>query len=460
MVSETFGYIDSNRSRYLEELKVFLSYPSISTLSEHREDVLACAEYLKEHCKKVGLENSSVIPTGGHPVVYADWLHAGKDKPTVLIYGHYDVQPVDPLELWTSPPFQATVRGDNIYARGAADDKGQVFIHLKAIETYFELNKSLPVNIKLLIEGEEEIGSENLELFIKERLEMLKSDVCVISDTAMYSRDIPALGYALRGLCYMQIDVIGPNRDLHSGQFGGAVENPINALASIISKLKDEKGRISIDGFYDDVLPLSDKERDNFARLPFDEKKYAEELGVDATSGEEGYSTLERIWARPTLDCNGIHGGFTGEGAKTVLPSKASAKVSMRLVPNQDPDKIAKLFTDYVYKIAPKGVKVSVSGHHHSEPWISPVESKWNQAAARALKGAFGKEPVFIREGGSIPIVTVIEKLLYVPVVLLGFGLPDENAHSPDENLNLNNFFNGIKTVYLFYNELANIKIN
>lgn len=455
MINEILSYIENNKSRYLEELKVFLSYPSISTLSANRNDVIACADYLKDHCRKIGLENASVLSTGGHPVVYADWLHAGDDKPIVLVYGHYDVQPIDPLELWSSPPFEATIRGDNIYARGAADDKGQVFIHLKAIEAFLANDKALPINIKLLIEGEEEIGSEHLEAFIHKHSEMLKCDACVISDTAMYSKEIPALGYALRGLCYMQIDVIGPNRDLHSGQFGGSVENPINAMAKIISKLKDEKGRILIDGFYDDVLPLSDEERINFARLPFNERNYAEELGVDELSGEEGYSTLERIWARPTLDCNGISGGFTGEGAKTVLPSRASAKISMRLVPNQDPDKIAKLFTDYVFKVAPKGIKIKVSGHHHSKPWISPINSLWNQAAVRSLKNGFGKEPVFIREGGSIPIVTAIEELLNVPVVLLGFGLPDENAHSPDEHLNLNNFFNGIKTLYYFYNELA-----
>jgi len=395
-------FIGSNKDRYIKELKHFLSYPSISTNPENKKDVLECAEYLKEHMESLGMQNAKVYPTNGHPVVYSEWLNAGKDKPTVLIYGHYDVQPVDPIELWTSPPFEAEIRGENIFARGSADDKGQVFIHLKAIEAHLSQNKSLPVNIKLLIEGEEEIGSVNLGDFIREHTELLKCDVVVVSDTSMFSKELPALGYALRGLCYMQVDVIGPNKDLHSGQYGGAVENPINALAEMISKMKDADGRILIDGFYDDVAPLSKEEKANFDKLPFDDTEYAKALEVDELAGEKGYSTLERLWSRPTLDCNGIWGGFTGEGAKTVLPSKASAKISMRLVPNQDPDKIAQLFVDFVKKIAPKSIKVDVYGQHHGKPWISPIESKWNQAAIRALKTGFGKEPVFMREGGYL----------------------------------------------------------
>jgi len=451
-------FIGSNKDRYIKELKHFLSYPSISTNPENKKDVLECAEYLKEHMESLGMQNAKVYPTNGHPVVYSEWLNAGKDKPTVLIYGHYDVQPVDPIELWTSPPFEAEIRGENIFARGSADDKGQVFIHLKAIEAHLSQNKSLPVNIKLLIEGEEEIGSVNLGDFIREHTELLKCDVVVVSDTSMFSKELPALGYALRGLCYMQVDVIGPNKDLHSGQYGGAVENPINALAEMISKMKDADGRILIDGFYDDVAPLSKEEKANFDKLPFDDTEYAKALEVDELAGEKGYSTLERLWSRPTLDCNGIWGGFTGEGAKTVLPSKASAKISMRLVPNQDPDKIAQLFVDFVKKIAPKSIKVDVYGQHHGKPWISPIESKWNQAAIRALKTGFGKEPVFMREGGSIPIVFTLEECLKAPTVLLGFGLPDENAHSPDEHLNLNNFHNGIQTSAAFYDELAIVK--
>ncbi|NOS84095.1 MAG: dipeptidase [Ignavibacteria bacterium] len=456
-MSKITDFIKSNNDRYLKELKHFLSYPSISTNPENKKDVLECAEYLKQHMESIGMQNAKVYPTKGHPVVYSDWLNAGPDKPTVLIYGHYDVQPVDPLELWTSPPFEAEVRGDNLYARGSADDKGQVFIHLKAVEAHLSQNKSLPVNIKLLIEGEEEIGSMNLGQFIKDNVELLKCDVIVVSDTSMFSKELPALGYALRGLCYMQVDVTGPNRDLHSGQYGGAVENPINALAEMIAKMKDADGKILIDGFYDDVAPLSKEEKDNFAKLPFDDKEYAAGLEVDALAGEKGYTTLERLWSRPTLDCNGIWGGFTGEGAKTVLPSKASAKISMRLVPNQDPDKIEKLFVDFVKKIAPKSIKTEVYGQHHGKPWISPIDSKWNKAAIKALKAGFGKEPVFMREGGSIPIVFTLEEYLKAPTVLLGFGLPDENAHSPDEHLNMNNFYNGILTSADFYEELAKV---
>lgn len=451
------GFIDKNKERYITELKELLKYPSISTNPENKKDVQECAEYIKGLLDKMGMEHTAVYPTDGHPVVYADWLKAGADKPTVLIYGHYDVQPVDPIDLWTSPPFEAEVRGENIYARGSADDKGQVFIHMKAIEAHLTQNGSLPVNIKLLIEGEEEIGSVNLGKFIEQHTELLKCDVIVISDTSMFSKELPALGYALRGLCYMQVDVTGPNRDLHSGQYGGSVGNPINILAEMISKMMDENGKILIDGFYDDVLPLSKEEKENFEKLPFDDKEYAKGLEVDELKGEKGYSTLERIWARPTLDCNGIWGGFTGEGAKTVLPSKASAKISMRLVPNQEPDKIAQLFVDFVKKIAPKSVKVDVYGQHHGKPWISPIDSKWNKAAIKALKQGFGKEPVFMREGGSIPIVFTLEEHLNAPTVLLGFGLPDENAHSPDEHLNLNNFQNGIITASIFYNELANL---
>ena len=452
-------YINGNKERYITELKHFLSYPSISTNQENKKDVQECAVYIKDHFEKIGMENVKVYPTAGHPVVYADWLKAGKDKPTVLIYGHYDVQPVDPLDLWTSPPFEAAIRGENIFARGSADDKGQVMIHLKALEAHLAGNKSLPVNIKMIVEGEEEIGSVHLGNFISEHKDLLKCDIVVISDTAMYSKDVPAIGYALRGLCYMQVEVTGPNRDLHSGQYGGAVDNPINALAHMIARLKDDKGKILIDGFYDDVVPLTQEEKDGFKKLPFSDDEYAKELNVDELFGENGFTTLERVWARPTLDCNGILGGFTGEGAKTVLPSKAYAKISMRLVPNQDPDKTEKLFTDYIKKIAPKTIKVTVKGLHHGKGAMTPVDTEWMKAASRAMAEAFGKEPVFIREGGSIPIVLTFKEMLGADTVLLGFGLPDENAHSPDEHLNLNNFQNGIMTSSLFYDELAKIKL-
>jgi acetylornithine deacetylase/succinyl-diaminopimelate desuccinylase-like protein len=456
-MKEIIDFIDTNKERYLDELKTFLAYPSISTNPENKKDVEECAKYIKQHLENIGMENATIYPTKGHPVVYADWLHAGKDKPAILVYGHYDVQPVDPIDLWTSPPFEAEIRGENIYARGSADDKGQVMIHLKALEAHLRNNKSLPVNIKLIIEGEEEIGSVNLEDFISTHKDLLKTDAVVISDTAMFDKEHPAIGYALRGLCYMQVEVTGPNRDLHSGHFGGTVDNPINALANIIAKLKDEKGRILIDGFYDDVLPLSKEEKENFEKLPFDENNYKDSVGIDELFGEDSYSTLERMWSRPTLDCNGIWGGFTGEGAKTVLPSKAYAKISMRLVPNQDPDKIEKLFTGYVKKIAPKTIKISVKGLHHGKPAITPIDSKWVKAAYEAMKIGFGKDPVFIREGGSIPIVVTFQELLKAPAVLLGFGLPDENAHSPDEHMNLNNFQKGIITTSIFYNELAKL---
>jgi len=456
-MKEIINFIDSSKERYIDELIKFLAYPSISTNPENKKDVEECALFIKQHLESIGMENVKVYPTKGHPVVYADWLHAGSGKPVVLIYGHYDVQPVDPLDLWTSPPFAAEIRGENIYARGSADDKGQVMIHMKAIEAHLKKNKSLPVNVKLIIEGEEEIGSINLEDFIAEHKNLLKADVVVISDTAMYDKDFPAISYALRGLCYMQIEVTGPNRDLHSGQYGGAVDNPINALANIIAKLKDDKGRILIDGFYDDILPRGKIEKENIEKLPFDDIKYKKSLEVDELFGEDGYSTLERLWTRPTLDCNGIWGGFTGDGAKTVLPAKAYAKISMRLVPNQQPDKIEKLFTEYVKKITPKTVKVSINGLHHGKPAITPIESKWIRAAFDSIRQGFGKEPVFIREGGSIPIVVTFQELLKAPAVLLGFGLPDENAHSPDEHMNLNNFHKGIITASIFYNELAKL---
>jgi acetylornithine deacetylase/succinyl-diaminopimelate desuccinylase-like protein len=450
-------FIDSNENRYIEELKEFLRFPSISTNAENKSDVAACAGYIKQQFENIGMHNAKVYPTGGHPVVYAERLDAGKEKPTILIYGHYDVQPVDPIELWTTPPFEPDVRGDNIYARGSADDKGQVLIHLKAIEAHLKLNGRLPLNIKMIVEGEEEIGSEHLEDFIKQHKDLLKADAVVISDTAMYDHDMPAIGYGLRGLCYMQVEVTGPNRDLHSGSYGGTVENPINALANIIAQLKDSKGRILIDGFYDDVRSIGGMEKKELAKLPFDDRSFKHGLGVDELFGEEGYSTLERMWARPTLDCNGIWGGFTGEGAKTVLPSRAYAKISMRLVPDQEPEKIAKLFDDYVRKITPNTVKIKVKGLHHGKPAITPIDSKWIKAAFNALKQAFGKDPVFIRTGGSIPVVETFQVQLNAPVVLLGFGLPDENSHSPDEHMDLNNFHRGIITSSIFYNELANL---
>lgn len=451
-------YINENKEKFVEELKEFLKIPSVSTNPENKNDVRECAEYVENELKLIGLENVKIYETPGHPIVYGEWLKAGSDKPTVLIYGHYDVQPVDPVNLWTDPPFSPTIRGENIYARGSADDKGQVFIHMKSIQAHLLNNKSLPVNIKFLVEGEEEIGSVNLDSFIDKNKDLLKCDYVIVSDTAMFDYDVPSICYGLRGLAYMQVEVTGPNRDLHSGSFGGAVDNPINALAHIICKLKNDQGKILIDGFYDDVLNLSEKERIEYSKLPFDEKKYKEGLGIDELFGEEGYSTLERASARPTLDCNGIWGGFQGEGAKTVLPSKAAAKISMRLVPNQQPEKIENLFIDYVKKIAPKSVKINVKSLHGGKGAITPIDSPAMDAAVEALKKGFGKEPLFTREGGSIPVVNTFQTLLKAPTILLGFGLPDENAHSPDEHLNLNNFHRGILSISHYFNELSKIK--
>lgn len=453
-------YINDNKTDFIDELKEFLKIPSISTNPENKKDVKQCAEYVKNELNSIGLENVKIYETPGHPIVYGEWLNAGKDKPTILIYGHYDVQPVDPIELWTNPPFSPIVKGENIYARGSADDKGQVFIHMKSIQSHLLNNKSLPINIKFLIEGEEEIGSENLDGFIEKSKELLKCDYVVVSDTAMFDYEVPSICYGLRGLAYMQVEVTGANRDLHSGSFGGAVDNPINALAHIICKLKNEKGKILIDGFYDDVLNLTEKERQEFARLPFDEKKYKEGLEVEELFGEEGYTTLERASARPTLDCNGIWGGFQGKGAKTVLPSKAGAKISMRLVPNQKPEKIEKLFINYIKKITPKSVKVEVTSLHGGNGAITPIDSPAVNAAVESLKKGFGKEPVFMREGGSIPVVNTFQTLLKAPTILLGFGLPDENAHSPDEHLNLNNFHRGILSIAHYFNELSKINEN
>lgn len=450
-------YIESNKDRYLEELIDFLKIPSISNEESHKEDVRNASLWLQKHLSEIGLDNVKIFETEGHPIVYADCLKAGKDKPTILVYGHYDVQPVDPLDLWTNPPFEPTVKGSKIYARGSADDKGQIFIHIKSIEAHLKNNSKLPVNLKVIFEGEEEIGSVNLHKFLETQKDLLKADYVVISDTSMYKDNMPSICYGLRGLCFMQIDLVGPNRDLHSGTFGGGVNNPINALAEIINKLKDEKGKILIDGFYDDVVALSQKERDEFKRLPFDEEKYKLDLEVNELFGEEGYTTIERVSARPTLDCNGIWGGYQGQGAKTVLPSVAGAKVSMRLVPNQDPDKIAELFEKYIIKIAPKSVKVKVTALHGGKPSVTAIDTPAIKAAVKALKDAFQVDPVFFKEGGSIPIVNSFNEILGADAILLGFGLPDDNIHSPNEKFDLNNFYKGISTVAYYYEELSKI---
>lgn len=454
-MSNLLKYIESHQPSYLEELKDFLQIPSISTDPERKGDILRCAEWVQASMKSIGLENIQIFPSQGHPVVYGEHLHAGKDAPTVLFYGHYDVQPVDPLHLWTNPPFEPTIRDGKIYARGAVDDKGQVFMQLKSLEAHLKTNGTLPVNVKVLIEGEEEIGSVHLEDFLRKHAQMLAADTVLISDTAMFADEVPSLCYGLRGLTYMEVTVTGPNRDLHSGVFGGAVANPANALARIIAKLTDEYGRITIPGFYDDVLPLTPEERDEYRNLPHDEAAYCKELHIPATDGEFGYNTLEKTSARPTLDVNGIWGGFTGEGAKTVLPAKASAKISMRLVPNQNTDDIARKFEAYICRIAPPTVRVDVTNLHGGNPAITPTDSKGVRAALRAMERAFGKKPFLTREGGSIPIVLLFQSILNAPVVLMGMGLNTENLHSPDEHFTLKNFYRGIIASALFYEELV-----
>jgi acetylornithine deacetylase/succinyl-diaminopimelate desuccinylase-like protein len=447
------SYVEGSKDRYLKELQDFIAHPSVSTDTENTTDLRQCAQWVADHMTSIGLQNVQILETGGHPAVYADWLNA-PGKPTVLIYGHYDVQPAEPIELWTSPPFEGTVRDGKLYGRGTADDKGQVFIHLKSIEAYLKNGGDIPVNVKMIIEGEEEIGSEHLDEFVKDHKSLLSADLVVVSDTSMFAPGVPSICYGLRGLSYMQIDLVGPSSDLHSGSFGGTVHNPIQALAEIIAQLHDKNGRVTIPGFYKDVLALSAKERKAFKKLPWSDKKYAKDLGVAALYGEKGFTTLERVWGRPTLECNGIWGGFTGEGAKTVLPSKASAKISMRLVPNQNSAKIAKLFEKHIKKIVPKTVKVTVRNLHGGEPAITPIDSPGVQAAMAALEKGFQKKPLYQREGGSIPIVVQFKQLLGLDTVLLGFGQPDENAHAPDEFIALENLFGGIRTSLHFFNEL------
>ncbi|HYN07120.1 MAG TPA: dipeptidase [Vicinamibacterales bacterium] len=450
-------FIHTSRDRYISELKHYLAIPSISALPEHKNDVKRCAQWTADEMGRVGLENVRLIETPGNPVVYADWLKAGDAAPTILFYGHYDVQPVDPVDLWESPPFEATVRDGEIYARGAADDKGQVFMHLKAIEAHLKKGGSLPVNIKLLIEGEEEVGSAHLDDFIRANKPLLAANVVVISDSAMFDHGVPSICYSLRGLVYFQIDVRGTKSDLHSGVFGGAVANPAMALAQILAQMKDRSGRIKIPGFYDHVRALSEDERAAWRTLPFNEKKYRKDLGAPKLFGETGYTTLERVWARPTFEVNGLLSGFTGEGAKTVIPAVAMAKVSMRLVPDQHPDMIAKLFDAYVKKVAPKTVELRVTRMHGGKPWITEYDNPFVQAAARAIEQGFGKTPVFCREGGSIPVVSTFQEELGVPTVLFGVGLPDENAHAPNERLDLGNFHSGVVASAILYDEIGKI---
>jgi acetylornithine deacetylase/succinyl-diaminopimelate desuccinylase-like protein len=452
----TFAKDQGNQQRFLAELKELLRIPSVSTLPQHKDDVLKAARFVADDLKRMGMENVEVIPTAGHPLVYADWLHA-RGKPTVLSYGHYDVQPPDPLDEWKTPPFEPTERDNNIYARGAVDDKGQLLMHLKAIESLFKSNGNrLPVNVRVLIEGEEEVGGEGIARFVKEHPERLRADFALISDTEMFAPDLPTLNVGLRGLIYTELEATGAKVDLHSGQFGGAAPNPFFALVQIISKLKDENGKILIPHFYDRVRMPSKEELAAWKSLPFDEEQYRKrEVGSKELTGEPGYSVQERTWARPTLEVHGMPGGFIGAGAKTVIPARASAKVSMRIVADMIPDEIFKLYSDYVMKLVPRGIDLKVKLLSMGEPSIIPTDNRFVKSATEALKEVFNKETVFIRSGGSIPIVAEFHKHLKIPSVMMGFGLPDDNLHAPNEKFHIPNFYRGIESIIRFFEKVG-----
>ncbi len=450
-MKEIIEHIESRHEEYLEELNAFLEIPSISTGSSRQEDIQRAAEFVRGELDRSGMQ-PEIFPTEGHPIVYGERIEH-TDRPTLLIYGHYDVQPVDPIDLWETGPFEPSVRDDCLFARGSADDKGQVFIHFKSTQAFMEQAGELPVNVKFLVEGEEEIGSPHLLPWVESNLDRLKADAVMISDTTMFAREVPSIGYGLRGLSYLQIDVRGPNRDLHSGSFGGPVANPAFVLSQILSALKDDNDRVLIPGFYDRVRELTPEEKEAFASLPFDEGAFCADLGVRKLAGEKGYTPLEQLWARPTLEVNGLLSGFTGEGAKTVLPSLGMAKVSMRLVPDQDYSEIDELFERFVRSLAPETVSLEVTRMHGGQPWVASLDHPALRAAANAVEAGFGKRPVFQREGGTIPIVSDFQEVLGIPTVLMGIGLPDENAHAPNENLYLPHFFNGIKASAYFLSE-------
>ena len=442
-------YLEQNKERFLDELLDLLRIPSVSADEKFAADVNRTAEVVKQRLLEAGVDKAEICPTAGYPIVYGEKI-VDAALPTVLVYGHYDVQPADPYELWDSPPFEPVVKDGNIYARGACDDKGQMYMHFKAFEMMVK-NNALPCNVKFMIEGEEEVGSVNLEKFAVDNKEKIKSDVILISDTSMIANDVPSITTGLRGLSYLEVEVTGPNRDLHSGVYGGAVANPINILCDMISSLHDADRKVNIPGFYDDVIPVSQEERDQMAKAPFSLDEYKAHLDIDDVLGEKGYSVLEHVSIRPTLDVNGIWGGYTGQGAKTVLPSKAYAKISMRLVPGQSSEKIMKLFEDHFKKLAPKSVKVKVSPHHGGEAAVTPTDSIAYKAASKAMEQTFGKTPIPLRTGGSIPIVTMFEKVLDTKTVLLGFGLDSDAIHSPNEKYGLFNYYKGIETIPYFY---------
>jgi acetylornithine deacetylase/succinyl-diaminopimelate desuccinylase-like protein len=449
-------YARENQTRFLNELKDLLRIPSVSTLPEHKNDVRRAAEFVAQQMRAIGLEHVELISTSGHPLVYGDWLHAA-GKPTVICYGHYDVQPPDPLHEWITPPFEPTERNNNIYARGAVDDKGQMYMHIKALESLMRAGGGkLPVNVRLLIEGEEEVGGESIARFVREHPERLKADFALVSDTEMFAADLPTLCVGLRGMVYSEIEAVGPKIDLHSGMYGGAAPNPLEALARIIAALKDESGKILVPGFYDRVESPSREELAAWSKLPFNEDNFRQdEIGSSQLTGESQFTVLERTWSRPTLEVHGIPGGFTGAGGKTVIPARASAKISMRLVPNQDPNQIYQKFAAYVRKLAPKGISLNIKLFSLADPIVIQTNNEYVKAASAAMKEVFGKDTVFIRSGGSIPIVADFEKSLKIPSVMMGFGLPDDNLHAPNEKFHIPNFYRGIESIIRFLQRLG-----
>jgi len=453
-MQDVLAYIDAHRSRFVRELTEWVKIPAISSDPTRSADMLANAEHLMRELRTLGADRVELWPTPGHPAVFAEW-RCKHPAPTLLVYGHHDVQPVDPLEQWVSPPFDPQVREGRLWGRGVVDDKGQVHIHVKAIEAFIKTKKTLPVNLKLIVEGEEEIGSANLDGLLRAKAKDLESDFVCVSDTAMFGRNIPSLCVGLRGLAYLEVRVDGPRTDLHSGSFGGGVANPVHALAKMIAQLHDADGRIAVPGFYDNVVELTAEEKKEIASLPFDEKEWLAASGSTAAVGEKGRSTLERIWARPTLDCCGIHGGFQGEGAKTIIPAYASAKVSSLLVPNQEPEEIQQKVAAFLQRVAPPGVRVTVTYLHGGRPYVAPTSHPVFEVAKRAFAKAFGQPTVFIREGGSIPFVRTIADATGKPCLLMGFGQPDENAHAPNEWIDLENYHLGIKSAAHLYDELS-----
>jgi len=456
MASPAVDFARSNQSRFLNELKDLLRIPSISTLDEHKGDVQKAAEFVANELKRIGMSNVEIIPTGGHPLLYADWLNA-PGKPTVLMYAHYDVQPPDPVDEWLSPPFEPTERNNNIYARGAVDDKGQLWMEVKALESLMQANGGkLPINVKVIFEGEEEVGGEAIADYVRKQKAKLKADFALVCDTELFAPNLPTLCVGLRGLVYTEIEAVGAKTDLHSGIYGGAAPNPLFALVEMISKMKDSKGKVLIPGFYSKVKAPTKDELKAWKRMPFNEEHYRKtEVGSKVLTGEPGFSVLYRTWARPTLEVHGMPGGFVAPGAKTVIPAKASAKVSMRLVPNQDPNDILKRFTEFVKKHTPKGIETKIKVHSKGPGCVVGTDNRFIKAATEALHDTFKKETVFIRSGGSIPIVTDFQDVLKIPSVMMGFGLPDDNLHAPNEKFHIPNFHRGIETICLFFEKLG-----